>query len=227
MEDIKFDQKNTLRPMRSQNTITLPYRCRVVPLHKYQYLIASTKALPEMKEVPEWVYFGGIDEGPFLVELAVRDGDDGGWTAWKYLAKEPARFYEYIKPWRIQRLEENEPYVAGKQKIKTRRQGDIWAYPLSYDWGDVDKFIALTNVLRDDRYGVWGVYANKVWPNKHPASVLDTRHTLHDGTYLARHDHHMTFVEGRLEAPDHTPMVLKGVHYIAQTEHLAIPEKAD
>ena len=159
------------------------------------------------------LFFGGTDENPFLVELNpglydlfIRDGED--------------KFYDALKPELIERVER-------KWGISnTKRQGDIFASPLPISWEEIEKVIYLYFFEMPERREV------------KEESLFGTRHRI-TGLYVEDVQTHYrgqrrcgvfplySIGEGIIEAPDHSPLELEGVHLLAQASGLADSRQAD
>lgn len=170
------------------------------------------------------VYFGGTDQSPsrspFLVQLAAEafkhyrtGGEDG--------------LFQALKPYLIVELERK----WGAEH--TQRQGDIWAYKLPWSWEDLMRreleggnrnFSIERSPLRRRRGGWRGVLETRHVLKGWQAEVEIT--TILGGSPPSR-GYRETVAEGRIEAPDHKPFILKGPHAIAQTRLLAHPATAD
>lgn len=157
------------------------------------------------------VWFGGTDENPFLVAM-----DDD--VLDNFFQRGSEGFYADLVPGVMTRLRDmfQTPWV---------RQGDVFAYPLPYSWDDLDKAF---DICRGSKLGYKEVDARPA-----AVSVLGTRHRLCAGRFLAESVEilglgvRVPVVEGRVEAPDHTPMTLVGPHVLSQTRHLYSPKEAD
>ncbi|TAK89264.1 hypothetical protein EPO04_04195 [Patescibacteria group bacterium] len=162
------------------------------------------------------LYFGGTDEQPFLVsvrgqlkDVLERDGEQA--------------LFEALKPDFIKWSEEE----FGHEH--TRRQGDIFAYPvLSEDGEPVCMFDAFQETFFESHpyYGMQSMgESRRGWH-----SLFGTRHLL-DGDIVEvvespRHDPRNTRVvrllaTGTIHAPDHAPLVLDTPHMLAQAVNLA------
>ena len=149
----------------------------------------------------EAVFFGGTDEEPFLVRVKpeifttfIEGGERG--------------FFSTLKPMKIRKLEE-------ELRLRTLRQGDIFAFPLHFSWEMLRAFRALVYYDTDDLEPV-SVKNKKVFGTRH---VIDGLQLILEGD---------TFGEGILHAPDHEDLQLAGkVHLLAQAEYLYTPELAD
>lgn len=169
------------------------------------------------------VCFGGTDQRtPFLVDLAPK-------------AFEPFRkggeevFFEALKPWMIRALEEK--YGAEN----TRRQGDIFAYPLPWSWEELGRrhlSSESTSWVTRRRRRVTGSFQI----TRGQGRLFDTRHVFTGDqadiwtTAIFKEAEFRGWSElgeGRIEAPDHDPLILKGPHLLAQTALLRFPAIAD
>lgn len=161
----------------------------------------------------ESVYFGGTDEQPFFVQVKrdllcalLRDGEQG--------------FYDALKPEQVKRTEQT-------FKVQAKRQGDIFAVPVPYSWEQISRGFVMLTGEDGEIYETEGKY-------KSPFRVFGTRHVLkgkctslnqmNNGSYYGDNP---LYAEGVIEAPDHSPLKLKGVHLLAQAEGLVRPSEAD
>ena len=150
-------------------------------------------------------FFGGTDEQPFLVQLRdepffafVRGGEQG--------------FFEALKPPMIRELEKIYQTTA-------KRQGDIFAMPIPYTWQELQDAIFVSCGRKLEIEG---------GPKNMGSDVFHTRHNLKGKVikYGLEHEIRM-FGEGVLEAPDHAPVKLEGVHLLGQATGLFDPPRAD
>lgn len=156
-----------------------------------------------------WLYFGGTDENPFLVQL-----DNSVDELISAAMKGKSAFHEAIRPLLVKKLEK---LLGGKAK----RQGDIFAYPVPFSW---DQIIAAEMIFAE-----YGEELNELDIREvNNFSINDTRHLL-TGKFTdgVPGEFCLGFAEGVIRAPDHSPMVLEGPHVLAQTAHLAEPYLAD
>ena len=158
------------------------------------------------------VYFGGTDETPFLVSLKPQ-------ALLSFLNGGEASFFEVLRPWIIQRLQ----LIWGKDK--TRRQGNIFAYPMPYDW---DKLVkkwndnitgSMCSLDRDcngrELFGtshqfLGKLYQGDFWLDGIGRFFANRERPLTDGTYP------IILGEGVIKTADHKELELKGLHLIAQ-----------
>jgi hypothetical protein len=148
------------------------------------------------------LYFGGMDESPFLVELEMR--------ALEHAIEGERAFFEGLKPSWIRQVEQ-------KMKRRTKRQGDFFAFSVSKN------MVAFIN-----EYVRHGTRVQMDTAEKSP--VEGTRHRFSGLRYfILNRDGHVQFSggEGLLEAPDHAPLKLDGPHIIMQALHLVRPKEAD
>ena len=147
-------------------------------------------------------YFGGTDESSaFLTELP----EDVNFFAIYEMDGEEA-FYESLKPGLVRNYEK-------RFRTTALRQGDLFAVPIG-NWADVKK--------------AWHLVIPVDLTLKPVSStILDTRHTLHGSAtddfsiiYHAISNYSILssidcmFGQGTLEAPDHEPLRLEGIHFI-------------
>lgn len=195
--ELHFDSK-TATPQRDGTHLTLPLvrDAEFFALKGGEQFVADFGSQFGYQGTRFW--FGGTDEGPFLVGLQekpvkrlLEDGEDG--------------FFDALKPNLVKRLER-------ELKVTTRRQGDIFAVPLPWSWHEVNALsLCLTGKI---------VAASPFRVKQIP--VLDTRHRL-TGKALQT----LPIATGVLSAPDHKPLRLSGLHWFAQAEGLWDPENAD
>jgi hypothetical protein len=185
---------NTGRPLRVGNDITLPN----IPGNQLFILHGGDQFV--FRPPTGTVWFGGLDEAPFMEEFQREAGDvleKGGELA----------FFEAIKPSIIRDLEER----WGRQG--TRRQGDIWMYELPmFGWKGVRQNFRLRG-RRD---------TGKL-------AVFRTRHRL-EGWWaraVLRGKYDVLVGGGKLTAPDHAPVVMHNLTVLAQTALLANPTRAE
>ena len=146
----------------------------------------------------EGIWFGGTDERPFLVQLKLEALDH-------FEADGEAGFFEALKPEVIQNHEQE----WGVDR--TKRQGDIFAYPLPWSWWQF---------LRNN----W-VEGQEVKLAETSVAAFGTRHRFTGK--IANVGRQTSIVEGILEAPDHSPLRLKGPHVLAHARFISDPPNAD
>jgi len=208
-EDIK-------QPKRKNENITLPSRgWDLYWLSSDQFLCSKVKAVLggyQEKLEKRQTWFGGTDENPFLVQLAEFSGKEGydDEKSWLDVWKQEV-FYTSIKPDIITQFEN----IYGKKR--TKRQGDIFAYPLpEQDW---DKITCLMKCMKFDI----DVMMNWV-SDHHNKQLYGTRHILY-GDFM---EGGVNIIgKGKIIAPDHKPLVLTEICVLAQTKYLHSPTKAD
>ena len=184
-----------------------------------QFLFVGPNFIWELGRSQIW--FGGTDEQPFLVNL-----EPEAYQA--FLDHGEAGFYQALKPKIIKAIEE-------EFGVSSKRQGDIFAVPIGFSWQELSRLSLLVSeeklqpqpVSLMSLFGTRHRFSGQISYLEHLASLshkLDERDTyLGQGlkvvdTYLA---------EGLVEAPDHSPLELKGVHLLSQTAYLADREHAD
>jgi hypothetical protein len=151
----------------------------------------------------EQVYFGGTEESPFLARLKPEAVN----PLWQ-LGEEA--FFEALKPANIARLER----YYRRQAV---RQGDIFAMPLQANW----KSIGIVMTLIDRT-----AFAEPAAPRTvTDCSLFETRHTI-SGLALIL-DANLVLFEGTLQAPDHSPRTLKGIHLMDQAANMFHPKSVD
>lgn len=166
-------------------------------------------------------HFGGTDENPFLAEL-----DGTVVEAVSAIGKKGEDvFYDFLKPDRVKFLEE----VTGEP---APRQGDIFAPRIGWGWKDIRAFASVTGLL---------LHGDE--EKKGEVRVFGTRHVL-KGRCLQAEVYELKwgwdrtlagikkitqtlFATGVLEAPDHSPIQLEGIHVLHQVEVLYRPREAD
>jgi hypothetical protein len=147
-------------------------------------------------------WFGGTDESPFVVEIT-------GYAFHAFETGGEKGFYDFLKPEIIKKLEK-------KFKVKAKRQGDIWAFPLPFiTW----ECLELLRMLDLECY---------TFENEKSVGVLETRHTI-EGNYMdlevseneVSGGNYRVFAQGTLKSPNHAPLELETLHLLAQTNGLA------
>lgn len=173
------------------------------PLKGGEQFLYTFRDIP-VSRVPT-IYFGGTDENPFLVRLhggPLEAYEKGGEDA----------FFDFLKPREIRRLEQRLHVIA-------KRQGDIFAMPLPFDWPDVD---LITAVVRG--------YPSIQGPAEDDVSIrhlFDTRHTMDGLASTLDPSRTRILGQGIITAPDHAPLVLDGIHLIVQAVGLYDSRSAD
>lgn len=174
--------------------------------HGQQFLLQIPAYLPTSASR---TWFGGTDENPFLVPLV-----NHAFNIFEQEGEEA--FYEALKPEVITAVER-------RFNVVSQRQGDIWAAPVPYSWEKM-KFIRFLcfgeapeprEVLAEHLFGTRHVLTGLITRPRFAPIDLDTHYVWPN------------FGEGTIEAPDHTPLKLEGVHVLTQTKLLHNPEKAD
>lgn len=160
-------------------------------------------------------WFGGTDEGPFLVQLRHEPYD-------VLTTKGEDAFFEALKPPVIRELER-------EFGVASRRQGDIWAVPLPFGWDELNRMFIVCGE-RNAGIDPWIVRPHPI--ENHP--LFGTRHRLTGQgngvtrwTMTAHNPPHSVYAEGIISAPDHSPMDLTGLHVLRQAEVLVRPNEAD
>lgn len=199
-------------PTREGHTITIPdFGFDMLQLDpEFNQFLLVGKFVPDSNEGRKDfrpTFFGGTDENPFLARLKASEFVNpitiGSkiYKGWKNLW-ENKLFYDAIKPPPIWRLEQ----IYG---AKTKRQGDIFAYPHpTQSWDAV-----LANFVD---------YEAEV--SEKSISLFETRHTL-TGKHISVGG--IIIASGEIKAPDHTDLILDEIHILAQTKWLEEPEEAD
>lgn len=198
----------TRRPRRKRNEIILPAKTtrEFHSLHSGNQFIAGCSSDSDNGTS---YYFGGTDEGPFLVQVGRRYGS--------LVAQEGENsFYESLKPDEVKQYEDDE----GRPAL---RQGDIFAYPAT-EWQDLnpsDPSVrrALKLILNVD------LDLEQVDGGDHmfsSARVLETRHILHGFAWptwdygRSRNRQMPFYAKGVLKAPDHKDLMLREVHFLTR-----------
>lgn len=173
-----------------------------------QFLFRSNT--PEGLSLRQSHWFGGTDEGVFLVEL------DGS-SFYAFQCGGERNFYAYLRPEIITQLEK-------ELGVEARRQGDIFAVALPYSWEELNR----NNLLFRGTALETTETKPKETDKGKPGGLFRTRHHLtgKQASVLLGNSS-CTVAEGRIEAPDHSDLVLEGPHLLAQTRGLANPKNAD
>lgn len=211
--EIKWTEGGLPRREGTQIALPLTETCEFRPLKNDRQFIYYT---PRRQYQEAQCWFGGTDEAPFLVELA-----KPAETAKLLVAeKGEAAFYQYLKPSDAKFVEQ----LFGQE---AKRQGDIFAVAVPWSWEELQGFAMLLGAA---------VRGSK--PKDGQVRVFETRHVLQGQcletvtpqvtSYNERiGERRMVFGSGILEAPDHAPRILEGVHALFQVEVLARPREAD
>lgn len=158
-------------------------------------------------------WFGGTDENPFLVRL--NDGDYLRQSIRAIEKEGESVFYEALRPEDLGGLEKFTQTTA-------KRQGDIFALPISPSWSSLQKEMERCSAM----FGAQIVVVKS--EKKVECPVFGTRHILKGTCAEVRADSIVrTFATGALEAPDHSPLGLDNVHALFQSAGLYRPEQAD
>ncbi|OHA08868.1 MAG: hypothetical protein A3B37_00775 [Candidatus Sungbacteria bacterium RIFCSPLOWO2_01_FULL_59_16] len=163
------------------------------------------------------VLFGGTDENPFLAEL-----DPGAKKAALAIPDHgEGVFYNYLKPESVKRLER----LLG---VTAPRQGDIFAVPVGWNWRmmrALAEHIGLATEGNETKTGEMRVFGTRhVLSGQWLTTITFWKERW--GTKVER-EQRALLATGVIEAPDHSPLVLNGVHALVQVEVLARPEEAD
>ncbi len=185
-------------PYRKERQIFLPEDsdARFYAINKRQQFLCTVNIYAQRR-----LFFGGMDESPFLVELGLSHIEE-------LIVGEEA-FFESLKPTTIQRWEKG-------FNVKAKRQGDFFAIapPEPASWGNFIK-----------RFAPQGL---KVTPaEEHMLS--GTRHSFTGliGTSAVSGENGIFIGEGTITAPDHADLVLDHPHVILQSIGLTNPREAD
>jgi len=153
------------------------------------------------------VWFGGTDENPFLVRMS-------GSVLNELFRLGISGFYDLLVPSLMKNLKK----TFGGEFV---RQGDIFAYPLSYSWEEIksSKTICCGAGFTLQTTGSKGIH---VFGTRHMFSGEYIDQLKLFGTTLP------TVAEGMIAAPDHKDIKLaKKPHVLAQTNGLHHPQAAD
>ncbi len=204
LAQLEFLRGSGKMPERRESRILIPYddTTEFAPLSNgSQFLVCYGSA--------EVSFFGGTDEHPFLTDLPLKREDAEQLSEYQ--------FYENLKPGLIKDLESR-----WGEKL-TRRQGDIFAFPLSLpqryharaNW----RMILITHT-DGDSMGRGSRTEKMSAPqavNEFP--LFGTRHKLTGALllfpyYTSGLD---TIGSGVLTAPDHAPLILQGPHIFVRS----------
>jgi hypothetical protein len=148
------------------------------------------------------LYFGGMDESPFLVQLEA--------STVEHLLDGEEAFFEALKPRWIRNAER-------ESRRKAKRQGDFFAFSSTKDMSTFLK----SHMQRGNKATVQIVENMQLEGTRHHLSGLHVAISNRDGSFLGSSG------EGVIEAPDHAPLKLESPHIIMQALHLVRPEEAD
>ena len=159
------------------------------------------------------LWFGGMDEAPFLVELDPR-------LLGVYKSRGAQTFFERLLP-QVAR------FCEKAFKTRSRRQGDIYATPIRLSLSDLMKIWPLLddNVTKpeshrmrievlDTRHMFQGFVLGEVYKNWDDRRLFDPDLSFGDD------ENFIIVADGVLEAPNHKPLKLKGAHVLSQACHL-------
>jgi hypothetical protein len=202
-----WDDERDGEVTRSGPVIRIPVQYRD-HVEFFPLLNGSQFVLKTRHEGLELLYFGGIEERPFLVKLRCDAFD-----AYKSGGEEG--FFKHLKPEIVGILER-------ELKVQAKRQGDIFAVPLTYSWAQLAQLSTLFG-------SQWG--GTTIEEGHH---VFGTRHVLkglvgqtNAFSHFGDRTIQRILAEGTLSAPDHTDLKLKRPHLLVQTHGLAAPKDAD
>lgn len=153
------------------------------------------------------VWFGGTDEGPFLTRLHQESFK-------VFREKGETGFFGALKPNFVK-------YLETTFRVTALRQGDIFAVPLPFTWKSLTQHAIL---FRNEKVRIEELCCNPFGTRHHfngPSAIVRM-----EGGNPYRVDH-LVVGDGFLEAPDHGPLKLEGIHALAQASHLFTPETAD
>lgn len=210
-----------------------PKTAGLAKLHYGQYYTAERKGedifLPdtensllfEHKSLPlflyanrDELYFGGTDERPFLVRINTRQWDVPKWL--EFWNKD--QFLEKLMPYNLRKLRQ---WFTQKPK----RQGDIWALPLSNaDW---EMVISIGYVLGVSSKGKFSE------TEESGLNIYETRHKLFGEYWIFKQPEKYEngeglVAKGTVKAPDHEDMDISStLHLIFQNDYLYDRRNAD
>lgn len=196
--------QNKRPPLREGPNIFLPDDPELDfhPLENGQKILIRLVAAGDgARQITYW--FGGTEENPFLVRV-----DQVAFDAFKQSGEQG--FFNALKPQIITRIEE-------AFKLTTKRQGDIFAVPLPFS---VQDFTRAANLFAMDSSANFSEAAFQ--------PILGTRHILkgfYSNARIFGTVHPLGW--GVVEAPDHSPLSLDGIHLLAQANCLIDSRNAD
>jgi|GEM_PF-1186552 len=143
------------------------------------------------------MFFGGMDESPFLVEVDYKLVEE--------LALGEDAFFNSLKPSVVKRWEKG----LGSE---AKRQGDFFA-------------VASDKKVNWDSFFMSHLDGGKITMSfVKDFALRDTRHNF---TGILGEINDLLVGEGRIDAPDHEPLLLEQPHLIEQAEGLLNPVEAD
>jgi len=144
------------------------------------------------------LFFGGMDESPFLVRLH--------FSMLENLIDGEEAFFESLKPPKVREWET-------ALEVSASRQGDFFAVPFNQkEWGAF-----LKNHLGK------GSLTMKIGEE---LVLFGTRHRF-SGLVAISTDERLFIGDGVIKAPDHEPLLLNGPHLIDQAVGFVRPQEAD
>lgn len=149
------------------------------------------------------ISFIGIDDNaPFVTEIT-----DEAYS--KFTQGGSRAFYAFLKPALIRKFER-------KTKTKAKRQGDLWAVLLPFSETDFSTCCDILDMTCSD---------SPLWRKHKAMGVFETRHKFTGRIFDIPFDENeyepAMICEGTLIAPNHPPLVLKGIHLVMQSDGLA------
>ena len=190
-----YSRNRQFLPRRQSRTIVLPDE----PDTKFYWVMNDKQFLfTSGEENNRKLFFGGMDESPFLVEL--------NFSMIENLIDGSEAFFQALKPKRVKNWEE-------ALKTKAKRQGDFFAIPFfKTDWGAFLK----------QHLGKKGSVEMRI-ADEMPLN--GTRHRLNG--LVAIGEGNLVLGDGVINAPDHEPLLLDGPHLIEQAVGFLRPQEAD
>lgn len=222
-------KEGTFDPSRKNHTLFLPYREELewYPLKEglqflfrcgYRSQTISRSSLGRERLVPR-VFFGGTDENPFLVEIHAH-------LLRIYLQYGEEAFYKALVP---------VPILVAKEISKREyvRQGDIFACPVPWlnfereykTRKDIQRFNVSASLFMT-RHTLRGRGFTLVGVRPFYEDILDPKDIVLSRLFRTTEEI-LVIGEGTIECPDHSSLILKEPHLIAQTRFLFDPKRAD
>lgn len=145
------------------------------------------------------LFFGGMDESPFLVELEYRLVED--------LVSGEESFLSALKPSAVKKWET-------LLESEAKRQGDFFA-------------VASRNKVNWDSFFMSYLNVNGSEITMTIVKDFSLKGTRHGFTGILGKFNGLIVCQGRIEAPDHEPLLLEQPHLIEQSEGFVKPQEAD
>jgi len=186
------------KPRLHKGSIILPLR----PWGVFYPLQSGEKFVFLESTDAESLFFGGVDESPFLSELV---DDEGILGSVLFRGKDGSLFFKQLIPREITKNEK----IFGTKAV---RQGDWFAVPIPLSW---DRLLVIRQTVEPD-------FSLRIVRRKR-IRLDPTRHFLCNARFIHSRVSFPSSVligEGELISKGHSPLILKGPHAFFRTRYL-------